>query len=295
MNTVIRHHVAIFFLGLTGFLALASGALHAGVSAIDDEGNPVELAAPASRIISLAPHATELLYSAGAGRNIAATVAHSDYPAAAQALPRVGDAANLDFERILQLDPDLIVAWESGLPASQLARLRALGIPVFLSQPDSLEAIAASIENLGKLAGTRTQADASAAAFREELARLSHAYADNATSRVFYQIWEQPLMTVNGDHLISQVIALCGGQNVFADLQPLVPRISREAVLKQNPEVILVSAAVDHPDKSPGQWAKWQSLAAVRDQRVHYVPWSEISRPTVRMLNAVDHICGVLR
>ncbi len=276
-------------------LVLTCDSAIAGVHAIDDPGNRVELSAPAERIISLAPHATELLYSAGAGNRIVGTVAHSDYPAEARALPRVGDAANLDFEQILRLAPDLIVAWESGLPARQLARLRALDIPVFLSEPDTLDAIATSIESLGELAGTRALANAGAAAFRAELARLRQLYAGSRVSRVFYQIWAQPLMTINGDHLISEIIALCGGHNVFANLQPLVPRVSHEAVLKANPEVILISSPVDRAHTTGGEWSRWQSLAAVRDQRVHHVPWSEISRPTVRMLIAIEHVCRALR
>ncbi|MDE2276887.1 MAG: ABC transporter substrate-binding protein, partial [Burkholderiales bacterium] len=179
--------------------AWTAGA-RAAVQAVDDAGQRVTLAQPATRIVSLAPNLTELLFSAGAGAQIVGTVAYSDYPDAARRIPRVGDAVQLDLERIVSLRPDLIVVWQQGNSASQIARLRALGIPVYASEPADFDGIASTLRRFGRLAGTAAQADARAAAFEAAVAALRQRYAGLPPLRVFFQIWPRPLMTVNGHH-----------------------------------------------------------------------------------------------
>jgi iron complex transport system substrate-binding protein len=213
--------------------ALFASAVHAyaAITVTDDAGATVTLPAPAQRVISLAPHVTELLYAAGGGAKMVGAVSYSDYPAEAKQLPRVGDNKALDLERIVALKPDLIVVWRHGNAQRQLDRLREMHVPLFFSEPHHLDDIAVSLTKLGQLLGTSPTADAAAAAYRRDIAQLRTQYANRPPVSVFYQVWDQPLMTLNGEHMVSDVIALCGGRNVFAKLEPLVPTVSTEAVL----------------------------------------------------------------
>src|SRR5258705_8147812 len=208
----------------------------ATVSVTDDTGATVTLPALAQRVISLAPHVTEMLYAAGGGAKLIGAVTYSDYPPEAKQIPRVGDNKALDLERIVALKPDLIVVWRHGNAQRQLDRLRDLHIPLYFNEPHHLDDIAVTLTKLGTLLGTSPTADAAANAYRNDIAQLRARYAARPPVSVFYQVWDDPLMTLNGAHMISDVIALCGGRNVFAKLEPLVPTVSTEAVLAANPE-----------------------------------------------------------
>jgi iron complex transport system substrate-binding protein len=249
---------------------------------------------PARRIISLAPHMTELLFAAGAGEYIVGTVEYSNFPAAAQRIARIGDSAQLDLERIVALKPDLIVVWQNGNAQRQLDKLLRLGIPVFYNASRRLSDIARAIEQLGRLAGTETIALPAARAFVAREAGLRQRYAGRPLVTMFYQIWDKPLMTVNGDHLISDVIRLCGGQNVFAGLKLLTPVISTEAVLAADPE------AIGGVTAEPGQagnlegWKQWPRLKAVARDNLFVVPADLIARNTPRILDGAQQLCEQL-
>jgi iron complex transport system substrate-binding protein len=219
-------------------LAPAFGA----ISVVDDAKHTVTLSAPARRIVSLAPHATELLFAAGAGAHIVGVAEFSDYPPEAKHIQSVGSGVSLDLERIIALKPDLVVGWNNGMAATQLARLEPLGIPIYKSEPYDFAAIAHSLERLARLTGTDAAGNAAAAAFRARLQRLRDTYQKRRTVRVFYQIWRSPLMTLNGAHLVSSALRLCGGENIFAGLPQLAPTVSIEAVLKADPEAIIASS-----------------------------------------------------
>ena len=209
-------------------LLLAATCARAGVTVQDDRGNTVSLARPAERIVSLAPHATELLFAAGAGSRMVGAVDWSDFPPAAREVPRVGSYVQPDLERIVALKPDLVVAWYSGNEPRLVERLRALGYPVYVSEMRALEEVPAGIERLGRLAGTDAAASRAAADFRARRDRLQKSYAAGVPVRVFYQIWDKPLMTINNEHLITRVMELCGGRNVFGDLPTLTPHLDVE-------------------------------------------------------------------
>lgn len=266
----------------------------AAVSVVDDTGREVRLAQPAQRIVSLAPHATELLFSAGAGDRIVGVVDYSDFPPAAKQLPRVGAYNAVDMERILALRPDLVVAWASGNPPALIEQLRELGLTVFLSEPRELEDVAGNLERLGRLAGTQATARAAAEAFRQRLAHLRARYSGRVPVSVFYQIWFRPLMTVNGEHLISKVIRLCGGRNVFAGLPVLVPKLEMEAVLAADPQAIV--AGVREPGDTSWQqdWQRWRSLRAVREGHLISLPADLLQRHTVRILDGAEQLCAAL-
>lgn len=273
-------------------LVAAAAAAHAApVTVVDDHGQRITLAQPARRIVSLAPHVTELLFAAGAGPQVVATVRHGTYPDAARALPQVGDSHALDLERIAALRPDVLVVWLHGSAAGQLERLKALKIPIFHSEPRDLAAIGDGLRRLGQLAGTSATADAAAQRYADELAQLRQRYAQRAPVRVFYQVWHQPLLTVNGQHLISDVIRTCGGVNVFADQTALVPSVSAEAVLAARPQALATSTMDGRVDDSLAQWQRFKSFAPVRQQAVIVLPADHISRHTPRILLGARQLC----
>ena len=265
----------------------ASTTTSATVSVVDDSGNTVTLTAPAQRIVSLAPHATELLFAAGAGNQVVGVSEYSDFPAAAKQLPSVGGSGQLDIERIASLKPDLIVAWRSGNNRRQLARLRKLGLTVFESEPRNFEAIADSLERLGALVG-RDEGRLHAQQFRQQVQTLEQHYAGRSPVTVFYQIWSAPLMTLNDAHIVSQAIKLCGGVNVFGQLKPLVPTISREAVLTANPDVIIVS---DEKGNGLERWRSFKRMQAVASGNLMTIDGGTMNRAGPRVIEATRTLC----
>jgi len=267
---------------------------NAQVSVRDDYGHEIRLDQPASRIVSLAPHLTELLYAAGAGSRLVGAVEFSDFPAAARALPQVGSDARIDLEAVLALRPDLVVAWPNAGSLRAVERLAQLGLPVFRSEPRELDDVARTLQRLGRLAGSQAQAESAAAAFRARAAALEKRYAAQRKVRVFYQIWDRPLLTVNGDHIISKVITLCGGENVFAGLPLLVPEVDREAVLRANPEAIVASGSNDAQPQWLEMWRQFPGLAAAARGQLYAIPADLIQRQTPRILDGAERLCGRL-
>jgi iron complex transport system substrate-binding protein len=279
---------------LAAALALGSVAAAAEIRLTDDSGRTVVLQQPARRIISLAPHITELLFAAGAGERVVGTIEYSTYPEAAKAIPRIGDSALLDLERIVALKPDLIVVWQHGNAQRQLDKLLSLGIPLFYNQPNRLPDIARAIEQLGRLAGTEAVSLPAARAFLVREAALRQRYAGRAPVRVFYQIWEKPLMSINGEHLISDVIRLCGGENVLAGMKLLVPEISTETVLAADPEVIVGATAEANTRGKLDNWKAWPRLQAVARDNLFVIHTDLISRHTPRILDGAQRMCEQL-
>lgn len=262
------------------------------IRVVDDVGTTLTLPQPAQRILSLAPHITELLFSAGAGDRVVGAVSYSDYPAAARNIPLIGSYDRLDLEQMLALRPDLIVGWQSGNPQAALAHVLTLGIPVYLTEPRTFADIASNLERLGVLAGTREVAQEVASAFVADLEQLRIRYQDAPPVSVFYQVWREPLMTFNGDHLFNQMVRLCGGRNLFADLPRLASPIDQEAVLMADPEVFIVGevnrAWLD-------DWRRWNSLRAVRTDRLYALNQDLLVRPTLRTLDGIRQLCAVLQ
>ena len=273
-----------------GFVAHAACA---AVSVVDDAGNAVTLPRPAQRIVSLAPHATEMLFAAGAGPAVIAVAAHSDYPPQARALRRVADASTIDLENIVALQPDLVVAWPYTAP-QQLAALRGLGIPLFFSHPRTLGAIAADIERLGTLAGTQAQATKAANALRARVAALRAKYAQAATLSVFYEVWNRPLYTIGRDHLVTEAIAICGGRNIFATLALPAPEVNLEAVIAAAPQVIVGADDAGARPAWLSEWLQWPDLPAVRDGNVIVAQGDLLHRPGPRFVDGVASLCEEL-
>jgi iron complex transport system substrate-binding protein len=286
-----RWAAATFVLALSGAPAPGAAAIHV----VDDSGRNVSLVAPARRIISLAPHLTEHLFALGAGDRIVGTVAYSDHPPAALALPRVGDHVQLDLERIVALRPDLIVAWESGNSAAQVQRLVDLGLNVYRSEAREFKDIAANLRRLGALTGEPAAGQREAAAFEAALAALQARYAPRREVRVFYQIWHQPLLTVSRHHLLSQALTMCGARNVFAGLEALTPQVDEEAVWAARPDVVVTGSvepdgSADHLDR----WRERQALRASTALQLVVVNPDTLHRATSRVVHGVAELCEKL-
>lgn len=268
-------------------------ALAAPVSVIDDQGSRVTLPAPAQRVISLAPHVTELAFAAGGGARLIAVDDNSDYPAAAKALPKAGNFRAIDLERIVAAKPDLLLVWLHGPSARQLEPLRQLGIPLFYSQPKRFADIPSNLRRIGQLLGSSTQAEQAARRFEQDLAALRRQQQGKPKLSVFYQVWDKPLYTLNGQHIVSDAIALCGGRNVFASLPVTAPVVTDEAVIAANPQVIL-SAAMRQNDDLLKRWQRMPGIAAVQNRQLHQVNGDLLNRPTPRMIEGTRQLCAKL-
>ena len=246
------------------------------------------VAAPAQRIVTLAPHLAELVHAAGAGEQLVGTVEWTDYPPAAAALPRIGDAFRLDLEALAALAPDLVLAWKGGNPDHLLEQLEQRGYRVVALAPQRLDDIGAHLLEIGHLAGTVAPARAAATRYREGLEALRAAQAGKPALRVFWQVSWRPLYTVGGRQLISEVIALCGGQNIFAELGELAPAVGMEAVIARDPEVIL-TADVQRADLA--EWSRWSSVTAVARGHLYAVDGDLVVRASPRILEGTRQVC----
>lgn len=266
-------------------------AMPAAVTLIDDTGARLHMDAPASRIISLAPHLTELVYAAGAGKKLIAATEYSNFPDAAKYLPRVGSSSSIDLEEMVSLKPDLVLVWKSGTPRAHQQRLKQLGIPIVTFELRHLEDIGNALEKIGQLAGTTIKANKAKARYIAELARLQNRYALRQPVSVFYQIWGQPIMSVNQDHMINDVIRLCGGKNIFAELGQLVPVVDIESVINRAPQVIVASTSGGSRPTWLADWQHWQRIPAVRDGNLFYIDADLIARSGPRVLQGAGILC----
>lgn len=279
---------------LCSALLLAAVSAHAEIVVTDDTGARIRLAAPPKRIVSLAPHLTESLYALGAGDRIAATVDYSDYPEAAKKLPRVGGYSRFDVEMVAAQKPDLVIAWESGNTPAQIEKLRALGVTLYVTQPNSIDDLANTLDRLNRLTGDSETGRMAVAQFRERLAALRSRYSARPPVRTFYQVWKQPLLTIGGPQIISDVIKLCGGENVFGALKTMSPAVTVEAVLAAAPEVIVASGMGEARPEWLDDWKRWTTLPAVARNNLFFIPPDLIQRHTPRLLDGTERMCQFL-
>jgi iron complex transport system substrate-binding protein len=257
------------------------------------DGSRLDLDSPAGRVITLAPNLAEMMFDAGAGSSLLATVEYSNYPEQAARLPRIGDAFRFDLEQIMAFRPDLVIAWSSGNPAVALARLESLGLKVWRTELRQPADIAALLENIALATGTAQAGKSAADSVRLKLRSLTEQYAGKSPVSYFYQVAERPLFTLNGAHIVSQGLALCGGVNVFAAEAALAPQVTRESVLLADPDV-LIAPQLKASDDPLEQWRSWPRLKAVRNHALHHLPADRISRATPRMLDSVEFACTLL-
>lgn len=272
-------------------VSIDSGAALAQISVNDDNGDVVTLEQPAQRIISLAPSMTELLFSLGAGDRIVGVMDFSDFPAQARQLPIVGRFDMLDMERIMALQPDLVVAWRSGNPRASIERLKALGVNVYVAEPESLLSIAGHLTRLGDLTGQQEEAHVLREHFEQSLDSLRNTYSQRTGVSVFYQVWHSPIISVGGAELINDMITLCGGRNIFAEL-PVGPKINLEDVVQRNPQVIIASGSTPEAPSWLSEWLQWPQLQAVQNGHLYSIAPDIVQRHSMRALQGAAQMCA---
>jgi iron complex transport system substrate-binding protein len=274
--------------------AAAAFAAPATRSVHDDTGAEVTIGTDGCRIVSLAPGTTAMLYAAGAGHCLVGTIAHSKEPAEAASVPVVGDAETFDFERLLALRPTVVVVAVDVVQRVRIDRIRALGIPVYEVHVTSLALMPESVRRLGELAGTAEAAGKRADELRAELDALAERYRGRAPLRVLYQIWDRPIYTIGGRHVITDALRVCGARNVFAELSTAAPAVTREAVLARNPELVLVSAPPASAAEWVAEWRKFPSMSAVRSGNL--VPWTDerMDRMGPSVIEATASLCEAI-
>ncbi len=281
------------FSGLAFFI---SATCFAQVSVIDDLGREIRLEKPAQRIVCLAPHNTENLFTAGAGGQIVGTVDHSDYPEQALDIPRVGNYKQVNIEAVLGLKPDLIIAWSSGNTNESVERLIDLGIPVFYSEPHTFEEIINNIERLALLSGRLEDATPRLEGMRRTFRDLKTEYSGKKLLKIFYQVWDQPLITLNGEHSVSHAFKLCSGINIFADEPTIAPRINIEGVIAKNPQLILLAGhSVTQAASWIDTWSEWSSIDAVSSGQIKNIDADVMNRPTLRFLEGTRQLCEIIQ
>jgi len=281
-----------FLAALAAVLLIADA--RAAIVLNDDGGREVRLPQPAQRIVALAPHIAETLFAAGAGDRLVGTVDYSDYPPAAKKVPRIGGYSRVDLEAVVALKPDLVLVWESGNNMAQADKLRALGLTVFVIQPNRIGDVAGQLERFGRLAGTSPVADSAARQFRARLAALETANAHKPKVRTFYQIWKAPLMTVGGPQIITDAMRICGGDNVFGQLTQMAPRVSLEAVIEADPEAIVATGMGDAKPEWLDDWLQWKRMTAVRRGNLFHINPDIMQRHTPRILDGTAKLCAAL-
>ena len=290
----VRVDIGRILFTLSVFFGLGTAQLSsADINLLQANGEILTLPKPAARIITLAPNLTELVFAAGAGEQLKAVVEYSNFPAQVAQIPRVGDAFRIDLERIIELNPDLVIAWKSGNPQTALQKLQQLGITVWQIEITRPEEIADTVENISRAAGTEIVGKAKALQLRNMLAHLQRINADKTRVDYFYQIAPRPLYTINSQHIISHSLAICGGHNVFSELPMLAPQVSRESVIIADPQVMI---APETAGEAPAlvTWQDWPQLQAVQNGTMFYLPADEISQATPRLLDSIELACKLL-
>ena len=275
-----------------GLCGLSATAAQAAITVKDDAGLNVTVNKPALRVISIAPSVTELLFAAGGGSRVVGAVNYSDYPEAAKRIPRIGSNREIDMELLISLKPDLIVAWRHNSSERQIEMVRQLGIPVFQSDPQKLDEIPDSVLRLGQLMGTEAVARPVATQLREQLASLRAKYANRAPVRTFYQVWDKPLYTLSGKHILTDAMHLCGGVNIFDKLSVTAPIVTLESVLQENPEVIIATAEKNYGGVD--LWKPYGTLTAVRNKNLFMLDGHLLNRAGPRMIQGTATMCEVL-
>ena len=274
------------------FLALSLySEAYCAIEVVDEDGNLIKLEKPAERIISLAPSVTELLFAIGAGSQVVGVIEYSDFPPEAKTLQVVGRFDLLDIEKILELEPDLIIGWKSGNPRTSIEQLKRLGLSVYLVELNDLPSISTQMESLSKLAGTTIEAKEAINHFNQTYESLVTQYSNRESVRTFYQVWESPIITTGGQELMNDIIELCSGENIFNAIDQIAPKVSLEAVIIANPEVIIGSGVGLTRPEWLNDWESWPSLKAVSEEHVYFIPPDLVQRQTPRTLIGAKQMC----
>jgi iron complex transport system substrate-binding protein len=280
----------LLILALAAVTPAAAGAL----TVPDDTGHTVTLHSIPTRIISLAPGATEMLFAAGAGKHVIATVEYSDEPAAAKQVPRIGDVVAIDMEKLVALRPEVAVVWPGGGNPAQIEEIGRIGIPIYRQQVNTLADLAGSLRRLGALAGTQEAAEQAARNIEVRLATLEHTYENGRHPSVLLEVWNHPVYTVGGTHLMSDALRICGARNAFGDLRELGPAIDVEAVVARNPDIIVAAAPPGAGLDWLADWKRFTTLRAVRAGNLIAFEDQRLTRLGPSVVDATETLCKVL-
>lgn len=270
-------------------ICFLSSPLYA-LSIQDDAGMPITLNAPAERIISLSPGITENLFSIGAGSRIIGVSRYSDYPSNASKIPVISDNQSINLERIAALKPDLIIAWLGGNSPSQLAVLQQLNIPIFMQRIQTLPEIPLALIRLAQLTGLESAAAPIILKAYQNINLLPNAQQPKLSA--FYQVWQNPLMTLNKENWVTDSLARCGAINLFADSPISAPTVNIESVLTKNPDLIISSTKNAIPDNSLNHWLAWSHLNATKENRLIFINDDHMNRASLRTLAAATDLCS---
>jgi len=289
-----RHRFMFLALGIMFSVNSLSLPQDSTIKVTDDDGIEHRFDQPVMRIVSLMPHATELLFEVGAGDQVVGAVKYSDYPEAAKSIPRVGGYSALNIEAIVALEPDLLIAWPEGNRNRELERLKALGLPILVSDPREFKDIANALAVYGKITGKDKEARVALDGFNKKLKYLRDTYSKQKEVSVFYQVWNSPLMTQNGNTFISRAIELCGGNNIFSELPMTNPQVSIESILVQNPQVIVASGMGQARPEWLDDWRQYTTLQAVQKNHLFHILPELFQRPTSRFLIGTEQLCQAM-
>ena len=279
-----------FILLLSSPIAFANIA----ISVTDDSGSKVELKKPATRIVALAPHITELLYESGAGKQVIGVVDYSDFPEEAKSKSKVGSYVNINIEAVLALNPDLIVAYTGGNPPRQLEQLKKLDIPIYFSNPKSIPEIISNIRKMGQLTGHEKQATQRADQLQQRYIQLTKKYAKAEPVSIFIQIWDKPLMSVDNSHIIGQAVEICGGKNLFPSMVSAFAQVSIESVISRNPQAILMMETHVESKKTQIISPEWSTMQATTNSQLLSIDENLLYRASGRLLDGTEQLCKKL-
>ncbi len=254
----------------------------------------LKLQVPVQTIVTLSPHLAELVFAAGAGDKLIATVDHSDYPEKAKQVPALGAYNKWDVEQVLALNPDIVLAWQTANGEQPIKKLRQLGLKVYVSEPRAVEDVASTIRHIGLMTGNPQIAEQKADKYLQGMRRLEQQFAHRKPVDVFYQVWSNPLITINDQQLISRLIQLCGGRNSFGTLPVLAPTVSIESLIQANPDIIVGAAKAAEHGQWLQNWQQWPSIKAVKNSRLYFINPDLLNRQTTRMLDGATRLCTMI-
>ena len=283
-NSINPVKIILFFF----FVELATASQ---LSAIDDGGSKITLRGPAKRIIAMSPGLTEVVFELHAGSALVGVDEYSNFPLAAQGITRVNSSSAANYELILSLKPDLILAWKSGNGARIISRLRDLGLSVFVVEIQRVADIPALYRRLGSLLGQTARAKKLAEKFLDEIEVIRHSFQSQPEITVFYEVWDDPLMTLSGKHMLSDAISFCGGRNIFEDMVQIAPLINIESVAAADPQVIISGHNVEGLNNWRSRWSRWAAMQAVKKQHLYMVASDSLLRQSGRLVEGIRSLC----
>lgn len=293
-SAIAKHHARKRnFISLSVFLSFFINAFawSAPIRLIDDLGVELNLEQAAQRVVLLGPNLVESIYAIDAAHTVVAVADHSDYPPQARTIPRVASHNTINYEKILALAPDLVVVWASGFGADKIQKLRDLGLTVFASEPQRLADVGQLLRTLGQLTGHSFSANRAALSYARRLDELTQRYHHQRPVRVFYQIWHRPMQTLNDKHIVNDVISLCGGVNVFAKQREIAPKVTVEAVIALDPELIITGVSDSKRPSWFDDWQLWPSITAVKKNQLFVVNADTMVRHAPRILLGAEQLC----